>query len=377
MKQVLSSAILLCAFVCMVQDIVAQDMRIDSVTVGSALRIAQTFLPKNYSPSTKHSPLIVEFHGANQTPDSYASIAQFHNPEYQQEFIVVYPKGTGAIVGSFGQTWNAGNCCPNATSLGTNDVAFFNALLDALIARYSIDSTRVYVTGFSNGGMMAHRLACESSTRIAAIAAMSGGLELNSPCAPRTTPMPVLHIHSVNDAVVPYNGGGALNLHPIEPAIATWVSLNGLQTVQVDTILSTSLGVGRRWANNSTRNEVLLYKCLDGGHSWAGNSNGSQALQATPTALAFFARHTRNTQTSSTESLPQPALSLYPNPSAGTITIQRQCATPTTILFINSLGASISTIATSESNCTIDIHSFSAGMYSACIDGVVLPFVVQ
>src|SRR5262249_41179079 len=41
-------------------------------------------------------------------------------------------------------------------------------------ARYAIDPRRVYVVGFSNGGSMAHRLACEAADRVAAIVSIGG-----------------------------------------------------------------------------------------------------------------------------------------------------------------------------------------------------------
>ena len=40
--------------------------------------------------------------------------------------------------------------------------------------RYSVDPQRVYATGMSNGGMLAHRLACEAADVFAGIAAVAG-----------------------------------------------------------------------------------------------------------------------------------------------------------------------------------------------------------
>ena len=85
-----------------------------------------------------------------------------------------------------------------------DDLGFTAALIDSLSAEYSINQDRIYSTGMSNGGFMSYHLACELSERIAAIASVTGTMNVNQPatCSPGH-PMPVMEIHGTADATVP------------------------------------------------------------------------------------------------------------------------------------------------------------------------------
>ncbi|MBT6509461.1 MAG: prolyl oligopeptidase family serine peptidase [Rhodospirillaceae bacterium] len=80
-------------------------------------------------------------------------------------FAVVYPRGIE-------NGWNDGrdNTARWGDEAPPDDVAFFDVLLDRLVADSTADPDRVFVTGPSNGGMMTLRLACDRAGRIAGIA---------------------------------------------------------------------------------------------------------------------------------------------------------------------------------------------------------------
>jgi len=121
-----------------------------------------------------------------------------------QRFLVAYPEGS-----SWGnipwRSWNAGACCGYAKARRVDDVAFFDALLEDLQGAFPIDVSRVYVAGVSNGAMMAYRLACERSERIAGIASVGGTLS-RTPCEPSGS-VSVIALHGTRDRAVPYHGG--------------------------------------------------------------------------------------------------------------------------------------------------------------------------
>lgn len=58
-----------------------------------------------------------------------------------------------------------------------DDVAFFRQMVTDLTANFAADARRIYVSGFSNGGQMALRLAHEASTIIAAAASNAGAVQ--------------------------------------------------------------------------------------------------------------------------------------------------------------------------------------------------------
>jgi len=107
--------------------------------------------------------------------------------------------------------------------------------------RFELDTERIYVTGMSNGGFMAHRVACEMSDIIAAAAPVAGTLSNNivssetyprgsDPfnCAPKR-PVPILHIHSKNDPVVPFEGSKELDFPSVPSTIEAWKKINKVQ----------------------------------------------------------------------------------------------------------------------------------------------------
>ncbi len=154
------------------------------------------------------APLLFVLHGFGGNAQAMNSSTNIENSldAYDLDAVVVYPNGTGAEQG-LPQSWNAGTCCPFATFEFVDDVAFFDELITGLIAQYDIDTTRVWVVGHSNGGMMAYRLACELSTRITAIGVAAGALVIET-CTP-SRPVSALHVHGELDTVVPLAGGNS------------------------------------------------------------------------------------------------------------------------------------------------------------------------
>jgi polyhydroxybutyrate depolymerase len=170
-------------------------------------------------------PLLIAMHGASGSKEGFdaltcaggdtSSPSCLSSVAAKEGFLLVYPDGTritAALAGS--RTWNAGGGgtrglrCEHACKDGVDDVGYFRALLAELAAVVPYDAKRVYLTGFSNGAAMSHRLACEVPESIAAIAPVGGANQFAgaSPCSPsRATP--VFHIHGEGDPCWPYSGG--------------------------------------------------------------------------------------------------------------------------------------------------------------------------
>ena len=149
-------------------------------------------------------PVLLAFHGGGGNPSQFKRSAGIDQIAEREGFVVVYPAGTG--VGRFLLTWNAGReCCGRALALEVDDVGFTRAVVDDLARRVAVDRARVYVTGHSNGAGMTYRLAAEAPDLVAAIAPVAGA----SMGIARTSaePIPLLHIHSVDDPRALYDGG--------------------------------------------------------------------------------------------------------------------------------------------------------------------------
>ena len=255
-------------------------------------------LPSQYS-NEEIYPLVIAMHGGFGSAENMQNQSRLSIKADAENFIVVYPEGVKGGVLDI-RTWNAGWCCGYASNSNVDDVGFINALLDTLISHYSIDTTRIYATGMSNGGFMAYRLACELSDRIAAIAPVSASMSLND-CEPSRA-VPIIHFHSYSDTNVPYKGGvgnGVSNHYnsPIDSVINAWANFNSCM-LQNDTIFSDNSYTHIVWDSCECNSEIELYITEDGGHSWPGGQQtlvgdpASEYINANDLMWTFFQNHT-------------------------------------------------------------------------------------
>jgi poly(3-hydroxybutyrate) depolymerase len=70
----------------------------------------------------------------------------------------------------------------------------------ALLSMPEVDSSRVYLMGFSNGGFYSYLLACTIGNELAGIVVLAGLKDVQPTCPHRTN---VLHLHNANDNMNP------------------------------------------------------------------------------------------------------------------------------------------------------------------------------
>ncbi len=107
---------------------------------------------------------------------------------------------------SVGAVWDLPGSPGKDTYRGIDEFAYFDALIEDAATRFSIDPSKLLMTGFSAGGMMVWELACKRSQSFAGFAPISGTFWQPEP---RTCPSPaasVIHIHGNRDTVVPLTG---------------------------------------------------------------------------------------------------------------------------------------------------------------------------
>lgn len=184
---------------------------------------AKFHFPTNLSPGER-VPFVLVLHGFGVSSAlllAKSNLAAFAD---EKHFAFAVPDGSKNPEGR--PFWNAGPSCCDSYGSGVDDVARLTALLDAARARPEVDPKRVFVIGYSNGGFMAHRLACESGDRISAMISVSGSLP-GAPC-PSSAALSVLEIHGDADPFVHYEGGRVLGLetfaeHPSAlETVRTW-----------------------------------------------------------------------------------------------------------------------------------------------------------
>ena len=154
----------------------------DNINVNGTSRNLLVYAPKNIE---KNRPLIIQMHGYNQDAAYQKNAAKWEPVADTGRFVVVFPNGQN-------KAWDTG---------GDKDLNFIKAIINEMSNKYGIDKKRVYVSGFSMGGMMSYVVANKMSDQIAAIAPVSGG---GAPSTAKRA-MPIIHTHGTTDDVVNYN----------------------------------------------------------------------------------------------------------------------------------------------------------------------------
>jgi len=187
-------------------------------------RCWNVFIPSTVNISG--APLIIDLHGNTLSMQDQRNLSDFDDIAFENGAIAVWPQG-------FDNSWNSGYCCSTAGELGLNDTGLIMNILDKIILNHSVDESRVYLTGWSNGCSLSQKLANEHSDRFTAIACMSYYL-LDDP-APSYSPIPIMEIHGLLDQIILYSND-AIHLPNIEAQehgaiqnLLMWAEMNGCE----------------------------------------------------------------------------------------------------------------------------------------------------
>lgn len=150
--------------------------------------------------------LVVALHGYGGSGRQFAYYTALHNA-FGSNTVIVYPDALAKIKGGDKPGWNAQFCCGSGWKSGVDDISFLTSLIKKLRAENGIETKRVFVVGFSNGGFMAQRFAAERPELVAAVAVMSGTIGTKSNSLHPTSPVPMLLAHGEKDQRVRYDGG--------------------------------------------------------------------------------------------------------------------------------------------------------------------------
>jgi polyhydroxybutyrate depolymerase len=207
----------------------------------------------------------------------------------KEGFLVAYPNGTPDTPGSNRRNWNDGRELAKweATVNKSDDLAFFEAMIDLFTKRNGVDPKRIYAVGISNGGMMSLRLALDLSKRFTAVCSIAANLPVNLKDRGVTTPVSILIMNGTDDKLMPYKGGyiiGQKDMGQVLSASETalfWARANKCKQ-EPETALLPDLQpddgtkVTRfNYPNCLDGVEVSLFSIENGGHSWP---NGDQYL---------------------------------------------------------------------------------------------------
>jgi poly(3-hydroxybutyrate) depolymerase len=234
MKQTILSLLLLAAGLMPAQA--------DNITVGGTSRSYNIIVPKNLG---QNRPLLIFCHGYNQDA-GWMQNSEFKNDNVSMEavcdtakFVCVFPNGID-------RAWDTG---------GDRDINFIKAIIERMVTQHKIDRNRIYLGGFSMGGMLTYNAINKLSDQIAAFVSCSGPSVVTP--SSKTRPVPILHIQGTAD-----NWGG------VQPALNPWIKHNGCSTT--DKVINNYNGFSGAklhiWGPGNDGVEVRLLELKDKGH---------------------------------------------------------------------------------------------------------------
>lgn len=181
----------------------------DELVVNNETRSYNVYAPQNLG---EKRPLLIFCHGFNQDAN-WIQNSEFKNDNVSMEavcdtakFVVVFPNGIN-------KGWDLS---------GDRDINFIKAIIDKMVTQYNIDRNRVYLGGFSMGGMLTYHAMNRIPDLIAAFCPVSGYPMGGATANANVRPLPILHIHGTGDDVCAFSGA--------QPALNVWINHNGCPT---------------------------------------------------------------------------------------------------------------------------------------------------
>ena len=220
----------------------------DNITVGGTQRAYIVYAPRNLG---QNRPLLISCHGMNQDANYQKGMLAIESVADTAKFLTVFPEGID-------KSWDIS---------GDRDINFIKALIDKMVTQYQIDRNRVYLSGFSMGGMFTYHAMNKIPDIITAFAPISGYPMWGTTANSNVRPIPIIHTHGTADDVVDFGG--------VQGALNVWIKHNGCPTTaKVTRNYRGASHITRRvWGPGNEGVEVVLMEMAGKGH-WISNDNG-------------------------------------------------------------------------------------------------------
>ena len=215
----------------------------EKLTVNGQSRDMKVHVPDN-TPSG--AALVIACHGMNQSAQWHDDNSKWTAVSDTAKFVLVFPEGID-------HGWDIG---------GNRDVDFVCAIIDKMEQDHNISTSRVYLTGFSMGGMFTYHCANRIPDKIAAFVPVSG-YPMWDKSAYSSRPVPIMHVHGTGDDVCVFSG--------VQPTLDNWIKHNGCNTVEklIDPYPEGNRNKGAKmhiWDDGKDGVEVRLLELAGKGH---------------------------------------------------------------------------------------------------------------
>jgi len=216
-------------------------------------------------------PVLMAFHGGSGRDYPFPQQREFEELVETEGVIAVYP--LAELVPP-----NEGEWQLNTSESSTQDIAFVEALIDDLSARYCVDSNRIYATGYSLGSMFTYELACHLNARFAAIASFAGTMPVTPNSCTLVENVSIMHIHGQDDPIISYDNewewkawDSVGTMRDIPSLVRFWSEQYGCQNER-ETQSDSALHIVHDACDEGVR--VEHYRLTGVGHEWPDTIRG-------------------------------------------------------------------------------------------------------
>lgn len=222
-------------------------------------------------------PLVVALHGYQSDAEVMAKITALAAEAGLKNFVAAFGVGLD-------KSWNAEICCGASAASDTDDVAYLRTMILTVEDQYPVDRSKVFLLGYSNGGMMAYRMLCESPELVTSFVSVAG---TNTSGCRAPTPRPFLQMSGDDDPIVPIAGSKTPTAPGVGPTPSVLGSVAGLAE-DFDCPKAVRQVVGpvteQRWAPCREGVQVVFDIVKGAGHGWPTG----EPFSTTQRALQFW-----------------------------------------------------------------------------------------
>lgn len=272
---------LLCAFclqaLAAVEHSYKQQPKKQTVKVGTSTREMLVYVPADLP---EKAPMVISMHGASQDPNYQMNQTHWNEVADTAKILVVYPQGNGNF-------WDIS---------GSGDVKFIETIMKTMQKKYHVDKNRIYISGFSMGGMMTYHCMTKLGSVVAAFGPVSGiPVDYRDPVVVRK--VPIMHIHGTGDDVVKWGGDpnhAAGGYGRIDDYVKKWAAAEGCDVNHPEVIrpypetTAHAAATRTRYINKEDNIEVTLI-ALDGKGHW--HSDDPNVVYSTRELWNFFKQY--------------------------------------------------------------------------------------